>query len=226
MLTAAPRVRGRAVEVERAPGAGVKSQQRVDVAVDVRRRPCTHAELLEPARAAGLLVLLGRGVGDDERRDAGAHEVERGVVAALADARRAPGCSSCGEVGDASAAARRWAARSLASARVVLVRHQRAGDRAHRAAVGGVDRLFEQRAADAPAAGGDDDVLAARGARWRRCAGDEARVVDRDGERRRCGLNVSSRRAKRGSQWTRIRSRCALASRARAVVVLCWFSRG
>ena len=61
----------------------------------------TRPSCLQPARAAGLLVLLGGGVGDDERRDAGADEVERGVVAALADARRARWRSSATRSGTA-----------------------------------------------------------------------------------------------------------------------------
>ena len=48
---------------------------------------CSTPRSREPPRAAGLLVLLRRRVRDDERRHARAEQVERRVVAALADAR-------------------------------------------------------------------------------------------------------------------------------------------
>ena len=66
----------------------------------VRRCTRSDAEPLEPPRAARLLVLLGRGVRDDERRHARADDVERGVVAALADRGARALAQLGGEVGD------------------------------------------------------------------------------------------------------------------------------
>ena len=65
----------------------------------------------------------------------------------------------------------------------VLLRHQRAGDRAHRRAVQALDRLLEQRAPDAAAAGADHDMVASLGRAVVVAAGDEPGVVDGDAER-------------------------------------------
>src|SRR6185503_18203049 len=86
------RGRPRAVEVER-DRLGPEREQLADrgrerAAVEaVGLEHTDRAEAREALRAARLLVLAAVGERDDERRDAGAQEVERRVVAALAHGR-------------------------------------------------------------------------------------------------------------------------------------------
>ena len=120
-------------------GSGVKSSR----AGSAWSATLTMPRCSQPPRASRLLVLAVDGVGDDERGDAGADEIQGRVVAALADA--AGGLAELGgEVRDA-AQQLDVVGPELLQLRVVVVGHQRAGDRAHRAAVGGEHGLLEQR---------------------------------------------------------------------------------
>ena len=165
----------------------------------LRRQHAHRAEPLEPPRALALLVLLRRRVGHDQPGDAGAQDLERGVVAALAH-RRAGAAQLGAEVLD-RAPQLDLRARERAQAPPRGVGQQRPADQPHRHA----DRRAAPRRRRAAAARrrARRRPTPRRGRRApapprRAVADDEARVVDRARAAAARGANVSSSRAKRG----------------------------
>ena len=174
-----------------------------------------RAQRREPLCAPRLLVLAVGGERDHDRRRAGAHHLERGVVAALAH--RGAGLAKLGaEVGDRAheldpgvAAARRSSSgqrsagnRGPAISRIGRRARAARGRRSRRAAAARQPGRRRPRPARGRCAAVRGRPVAAR--RRTRCDGRGRAAVDR-------GSNESSRRAKAGSECTRTRSNQRLA---------------
>ena len=184
----------RAPSTSSAAGASTKSSSarisRASVS-GVELLGCQHAEEAEPcepARAPPLLVLLSRRVGNHKRGRPRLDQLERRVVAALADRRH-----GAFELG----AERRNAGHERGTGHCRRSGGERvprrggeegAGDHAHRPSGPRpqdplrAERRAQQRCADEPAAGGDHQPVAPLAARRRPVGDDEARVAYRDPE--------------------------------------------